>query len=65
MIRWKQELMGFADFGLTCGTPDFVVTPRVYERDEKPCSGIGDAAVAAAVGIEGGEVIQMGLAVNS
>ena len=24
MIRWKQANMGFADFGLTYGNPDFV-----------------------------------------
>lgn len=24
MIRWKQAQMGFADFGLTYGNPDFV-----------------------------------------
>jgi acetolactate synthase-1/2/3 large subunit len=28
MIRWKQANMGFADFGLTYGNPDFVNMPR-------------------------------------
>lgn len=30
MIRWKQANMGFADFGLTYGNPDFVQYARAY-----------------------------------
>ncbi|HKR92140.1 acetolactate synthase large subunit [Novosphingobium sp.] len=30
MIRWKQANMGFADFGLTYGNPDFVHYARSY-----------------------------------
>jgi acetolactate synthase-1/2/3 large subunit len=30
MIRWKQADMGFADFGLTYGNPDFVAYARSY-----------------------------------
>lgn len=30
MIRWKQANMGFADFGLTYGNPDFVSYAESY-----------------------------------
>jgi acetolactate synthase-1/2/3 large subunit len=30
MIRWKQANMGFADFGLTYGNPDFVMYAESY-----------------------------------
>lgn len=30
MIRWKQAHMGFADFGLTYGNPDFVAYAQSY-----------------------------------
>jgi acetolactate synthase-1/2/3 large subunit len=30
MIRWKQANMGFADFGLTYGNPDFVRYAESY-----------------------------------
>jgi acetolactate synthase-1/2/3 large subunit len=30
MIRWKQADMGFSDFGLTYGNPDFVAYARAY-----------------------------------
>ena len=30
MIRWKQEQMGFSDFGLTYGNPDFVEYAKAY-----------------------------------
>jgi acetolactate synthase-1/2/3 large subunit len=30
MIRWKQAVDGFADFGLTFGNPDFVTYAAAY-----------------------------------
>jgi len=30
MIRWKQAVEGFADFGMTFGNPDFVAYARAY-----------------------------------
>jgi acetolactate synthase-1/2/3 large subunit len=30
MIRWKQEVEGFADFGMTFGNPDFVAYAEAY-----------------------------------
>jgi acetolactate synthase-1/2/3 large subunit len=30
MIRWKQANMGFTDFGLTYGNPDFVKYAEAY-----------------------------------
>jgi acetolactate synthase-1/2/3 large subunit len=30
MIRWKQAVDGFADFGMSFGNPDFVAYARAY-----------------------------------
>jgi len=30
MIRWKQEVDGFSDFGLDFGNPDFVAYAKSY-----------------------------------
>ena len=30
MIRWKQQVDGFADFGMTFGNPDFAVYAKAY-----------------------------------
>ena len=30
MIRWKQAVDGFADFGMTFGNPDFAAYARAY-----------------------------------
>jgi len=30
MIRWKQEVDGFSDFGLDFGNPDFVADAKSY-----------------------------------
>jgi acetolactate synthase-1/2/3 large subunit len=30
MIRWKQESMGFSDYGLGFGNPDFVALASAY-----------------------------------
>jgi len=30
MIRWKQAVDGFPDFGMTFGDPDFVAYARAY-----------------------------------
>jgi acetolactate synthase-1/2/3 large subunit len=31
MIRWKQQVDGFADFGMRFGNPDFVAYARAYQ----------------------------------
>ena len=37
MIRWKQSVDKFADFGLTFGNPDFVRYAEAYgARDADP-----------------------------
>src|SRR5260370_42206585 len=33
MIRWKQEVDGFSDFGLDFGNPDFVAYAKSYSRN--------------------------------
>src|SRR3546814_15801348 len=35
MIRWKQANMGFEDWGLTYGNPDFVKYAESYGRSEE------------------------------
>jgi acetolactate synthase-1/2/3 large subunit len=44
MIRWKQANMGFADWGLTYGNPDFVAYAQSYGAHGHRCS---DAASLA------------------
>ena len=36
MIRWKQAVDGFADFGMTFGNPDFVTLRRGLRRERPP-----------------------------
>jgi acetolactate synthase-1/2/3 large subunit len=43
MIRWKQAIDGFADFGMTFGNPDFVAFARAHQA--------GGARVEAAEGL--------------
>ena len=48
MIRWKQANMGFADFGLTYGNPDFVKYAESYGAHRPPRRRAPRAAGAAA-----------------
>jgi acetolactate synthase-1/2/3 large subunit len=43
MIRWKQAVDGFADFGMTFGNPDFVAYAKAY--------GVGASRVESADGL--------------
>src|SRR5690606_35755595 len=51
MIKWKQADMGFADFGLDMGNPDFVRYAEAYgARGHRPESVAELAEVLAATG---------------
>lgn len=42
MIRWKQEEMGFPDFGLSYGNPDFVRYAEAYGARGHRAEGVED-----------------------
>jgi acetolactate synthase-1/2/3 large subunit len=42
MIRWKQSVEGFADFGMTFGNPDFVKYAEAYGAKGTRVAAIGD-----------------------
>ena len=44
MIRWKQAVDGFPDFGLSFGNPDFVALRRGLRRAGPRVRGVGLAA---------------------
>ena len=41
MIRWKQAVDGFADFGMTFGNPDFALYARAYGAQGHSVTDIG------------------------
>jgi acetolactate synthase-1/2/3 large subunit len=55
MIRWKQEVDGFADFGLRFGNPDFVAYAEAYgAKGSRVSSAAGFVAALEAAFTEGG-----------
>jgi len=44
MIRWKQAVDGFADFGMTFGNPDFVAYARSYGAEGHRISATSELA---------------------
>jgi acetolactate synthase-1/2/3 large subunit len=55
MIRWKQEVDGFADFGLRFGNPDFVAYAKAYgAKGARVSSASGLATQLDAAFTEGG-----------
>lgn len=55
MIRWKQEVDGFADFGLRFGNPDFVAYAKAYgAKGARVSSASGLATQLEAALTEGG-----------
>jgi acetolactate synthase-1/2/3 large subunit len=55
MIRWKQEVDGFADFGLRFGNPDFVAYAKAYgAKGSRVSSASGLAACLEAAFVGGG-----------
>jgi acetolactate synthase-1/2/3 large subunit len=55
MIRWKQQVDGFADFGLGFGNPDFVAYAKAYgAKGSRVDSAAGLAAGLEAAFTDGG-----------
>ncbi len=56
MIRWKQEQMGFADFGLTYGNPDFVRYAEAYGATGRRVESVDEVLPKVRDAIEAGGV---------
>ena len=54
MIRWKQAVDDFADFGLTFGNPDFVKYAEAYGAKGSACRGDSGPGPHAGGGLRGG-----------
>jgi acetolactate synthase-1/2/3 large subunit len=56
MIRWKQAVDGFADFGMTFGNPDFARYAQAYGAQGRHVSEIGQFAPALEAAFRAGGV---------
>jgi acetolactate synthase I/II/III large subunit len=56
MIRWKQAVDGFADFGMTFGNPDFVRYAEAYGAKATRVNAAGELAPALETAFAGGGV---------
>ena len=56
MIRWKQAVDGFADFGMTFGNPDFALYAQAYGAQGRHVSDIGEFAPALEAAFRAGGV---------
>jgi acetolactate synthase I/II/III large subunit len=56
MIRWKQEVDGFADFGLRFGNPDFVAYAKAYGAKGSRVSSASGLAACLEAAFAGGGV---------
>jgi acetolactate synthase-1/2/3 large subunit len=56
MIRWKQEVDGFADFGLRFGNPDFVAYAKAYGAEGSRVSSASGLAAGLEAAFGGGGV---------
>jgi acetolactate synthase-1/2/3 large subunit len=56
MIRWKQAVDGFPDFGLTFGNPDFVKYAESYGAKGSRVTGCDDLIPALEAAFKGGGV---------
>ena len=56
MIRWKQEVDGFADFGLRFGNPDFVAYAKAYGAQGSRVSSASGLAAGLEAAFGGGGV---------
>ena len=56
MIRWKQAVDGFADFGMTFGNPDFVRYAQAYGAQGRHLTEIGELAAALEAAFQAGGV---------
>ena len=56
MIRWKQAVDGFADFGMTFGNPDFALYAQAYGAQGRHLTDIGQLAPALEAAFQAGGV---------
>ena len=56
MIRWKQEVDGFADFGLCFGNPDFVAYAKAYGAKGSRVRSASGLATGLEAAFDGGGV---------
>jgi acetolactate synthase I/II/III large subunit len=56
MIRWKQAVDGFADFGMSFGNPDFVAYARAYGVKGSRVEGADDLVPVLEAAFRGGGV---------
>ena len=56
MIRWKQAVDGFADFGMEFGNPDFVRYAEAYGAKGSRVTAVGDLAPTLEAAFAGGGV---------
>jgi acetolactate synthase-1/2/3 large subunit len=56
MIRWKQAVDGFADFGMTFGNPDFVAYAKAYGVKGSRVEGADDLIPTLEAAFNGGGV---------
>ncbi len=56
MIRWKQAVDGFPDFGMTFGNPDFVRYAEAYGAKGSRVTAVGDLVPTLEAAFKGGGV---------
>ena len=56
MIRWKQALDGFTDFGMTFGNPDFVSYAKAYGAKATRVNTAAELAPALETAFAGGGI---------
>jgi acetolactate synthase-1/2/3 large subunit len=64
MIRWKQAVDHFADFGMTFGNPDFALYARAYGAQGHHVTEIGDLAPTLEMAFQAGGVHLVALPVD-
>ncbi len=64
MIRWKQAVDHFADFGMTFGNPDFALYARAYGAQGHHVTDIGDLAPTLEAAFQAGGVHLVALPVD-
>jgi acetolactate synthase-1/2/3 large subunit len=64
MIRWKQAVDGYPDFGLTFGNPDFVAYAKSYGAHGSRVEGADDLVPALEAAFAGGGVHLVALPVD-
>ncbi|MFN3527474.1 MAG: thiamine pyrophosphate-dependent enzyme, partial [Paracoccus sp. (in: a-proteobacteria)] len=56
MIRWKQAVEGFPDFGMSFGNPDFVRYAEAYGAKGSRVTAVGDLVPVLEAAFAGGGV---------